>query len=75
MDCLSGEVVDVLPAQLDLSRTDERIEILRVVVGPGGRAVPEGATDGMLTRLPQNRVLHQLTDVSSLGVDSASHLK
>lgn len=34
MDCLSGEVVDVLPAQLDLSRTDERIEIPRVVVGP-----------------------------------------
>jgi hypothetical protein len=42
MDCLSGEVVDVLPVYLHLPRTDERIEVLRVVVDPRGCAVPEG---------------------------------
>ena len=42
MDCLSGEVVDILPAYLHLPRADEAIEVPRVVVGPRGCAVPEG---------------------------------
>jgi hypothetical protein len=44
MDGLSGQMVDVLPMYLNLSRADESIEVSRVTVGSRGCAVPEGTS-------------------------------
>jgi len=44
MDGLSGQMVDILPMYLDLSRADEPIEVSRVIVGSRGCAVPEGTS-------------------------------
>jgi hypothetical protein len=41
MDGLSGQMVDILPMYLDLSRADESIEVSRVIVGSRGCTVPE----------------------------------
>ena len=41
VDCLSGQMVDILPMYPDLSRTDECIEVARVVVDPRGCSIPE----------------------------------
>lgn len=44
MDGLSGQMADVLPMHLDLSRANEPVEVSRVTVNSRGCAVPEGTS-------------------------------